>query len=327
MIRNTLERIGTEYSKAIKQNFSGHPLAENIRRNAPNAIKNALGSMSNGLHIKASCGQGKWATVPWIAIFNPLVTTTATRGYYVVYLFNVHNNDVYLSLNQGATAVFDEFNTNKGSTILADRASLICSRMRDRTSTYNVDSIDLGGTGMLPRGYEAGHAFGTQYDINNLPENDVLRTDLQRICRDYYSLIYRGGISPSYEVGAEDSPSDKKQTIEEIRQYKVHKLIERNGNTSRKVKKIQGYRCRACHMSFVEKYGELGKEFIEAHHLIPLANLEKGVATEYDIEKDFAVLCANCHRMIHQLDDSSNLQELKEIINSQQKVTNATKSI
>ena len=31
-------------------------------------------------------------------------------------------------------------------------------------------------------------------------------------------------------------------------------------------------------------------------------------------KKDFAVLCSNCHRMIHKLKDSSDLEQLKNLI-------------
>lgn len=42
----------------------------------------------------------------------------------------------------------------------------------------------------------------------------------------------------------------------------------------------------------------MAQEYIEAHHLTPFAALE-GRPTELDVEKDFAVVCANCHRMLH----------------------------
>jgi len=38
--------------------------------------------------------------------------------------------------------------------------------------------------------------------------------------------------------------------------------------------------------------GAIGKDFIEAHHLRPIASLEEGVAVSYDVAADFAVLCA-----------------------------------
>jgi 5-methylcytosine-specific restriction enzyme A len=42
-----------------------------------------------------------------------------------------------------------------------------------------------------------------------------------------------------------------------------------------------------------ERYGAIGKGFIEAHHLRPIATLQEGVAAA-----DSAVLCANFHRII-----------------------------
>ena len=78
-------------------------------------------------------------------------------------------------------------------------------------------------------------------------------------------------------------------------------------------KKKKGYTCEACGFSFENKYGEIGKNFIEVHHLIPFASLKEG-NTSLNLEKDFAVLCSNCHRMIHKLKDPSNLEQLKTIV-------------
>ena len=44
-----------------------------------------------------------------------------------------------------------------------------------------------------------------------------------------------------------------------------------------------------------------------------LLELKKGESRKIT-EKDFSVLCANCHRMIHRLDDSSDLEKLKRLI-------------
>src|SRR5262249_52580282 len=43
-----------------------------------------------GLFVEGSAGAGNWAAVPWISVFDPAITTSATRGYYVVYLFHVN---------------------------------------------------------------------------------------------------------------------------------------------------------------------------------------------------------------------------------------------
>jgi 5-methylcytosine-specific restriction enzyme A len=55
---------------------------------------------------------------------------------------------------------------------------------------------------------------------------------------------------------------------------------------------------------------------IEAHHLRPIATLEEGVSVKYDVAADFAVLCSNCHRMIHRFPDPSDLGKFRSIINA-----------
>lgn len=70
---------------------------------------------------------------------------------------------------------------------------------------------------------------------------------------------------------------------------------------------MRSARYQACDLNFKERYGEFGNGFFEVHLLRPIATLEEGVAVTYDIAADFAVLCANCHRMIHRSADPSNL--------------------
>ena len=58
----------------------------------------------------------------------------------------------------------------------------------------------------------------------------------------------------------------------------------------------------------------MGKGFIEIHQQ-PLSE-NKGKEIETNPEKDLAVLCANCHRMVHRKKDITlSIQELKEKIN------------
>lgn len=73
---------------------------------------------------------------------------------------------------------------------------------------------------------------------------------------------------------------------------------------------IHGSDCMACGFSFEEKYGGIGKGFAEVHHMIPLADF--GVR-ETDPLRDLAVLCANCHRMVHRTKGTClSLDELKD---------------
>lgn len=53
--------------------------------------------------------------------------------------------------------------------------------------------------------------------------------------------------------------------------------------------------CEVCDFSFHDAYGELGKSYIEVHHRTPL-HVSGRVESSLD---DLALLCSNCHRMIH----------------------------
>jgi 5-methylcytosine-specific restriction enzyme A len=121
-LHETLRTIITDYPEAIKQTFAGHPLGAFIRQEAANATEEALGDLDAGLLVEGGAGAGNWAAVPWISVFDPAITTSATRGYFVVYLFHVDKPVVHLSLNQGTTAVREEFGA-RAREILQDRAN------------------------------------------------------------------------------------------------------------------------------------------------------------------------------------------------------------
>lgn len=54
--------------------------------------------------------------------------------------------------------------------------------------------------------------------------------------------------------------------------------------------------CEACGFDFEQKYGERGREFCEVHHRKSLAAIDGLIQTKLS---DLAVVCSNCHRMIH----------------------------
>lgn len=92
---------------------------------------------------------------------------------------------------------------------------------------------------------------------------------------------------------------------------------ERSARNRKNAILIHGLNCQACGFNFEKKYGELGKKFIEVHHLIPLyvENNDRIVNPETDL----VCLCSNCHRMIHRInnvDYDKTLTELKKIISN-----------
>jgi 5-methylcytosine-specific restriction protein A len=79
---------------------------------------------------------------------------------------------------------------------------------------------------------------------------------------------------------------------------RISKSIERSSKLRQEALDIHGYNCQICNFDFELTYGEWGKEFAEVHHVKPLSEL-KGLKQETNPKTDLAVLCANCHRMVH----------------------------
>ena len=70
-----------------------------------------------------------------------------------------------------------------------------------------------------------------------------------------------------------------------------------------------GTSCVVCGFNFGERFGDLGKDFIHVHHLVPLAT----VASEYLVDPvaDLRPVCPNCHAMLHRTDPPCSIEDLK----------------
>jgi len=312
MLRDALTRVADEYVYARGRKFAGDTLATFIRQDLAEEARQVLPSDFNDLLVKGSAGQGTWAAVPWLAFFDPMVTTSATQEYYVVYLYDAQAEDLYLSLNQGTTAVVREFGETRGREVLRERAHLIRSRLSDISSDYSAAPIDLRSPANLPRGYEAGHAFGFSYDAHDLPDEETLVAHLIRLLTAYRTLVFRGGLSLS-EAILEDSGT---QEIAEARRYQMSRRLERRRSVRRDVLRHNGVVCEGCGLDPALHYGLGGivpplNMPVDVHHLRPLSEIEEGRQVRYRIPDDFAVLCPSCHRVAHLLDDPGDIAALR----------------
>ncbi|KQX45861.1 HNH endonuclease [Paenibacillus sp. Root444D2] len=69
--------------------------------------------------------------------------------------------------------------------------------------------------------------------------------------------------------------------------------------------------CEICKFNFVDFYGEIGEDFIEGHHTIPVSELQEGQKTKVE---DIAVVCSNCHRMLHKRRPWLTKEQLQSLI-------------
>lgn len=73
-------------------------------------------------------------------------------------------------------------------------------------------------------------------------------------------------------------------------------------------------KCSVCEFSFFKKYGIYGQDFIEAHHNIPISELSEETVMKIS---DLSPVCSNCHRIIHRRRPFLSIDELREIVESQ----------
>ena len=95
-----------------------------------------------------------------------------------------------------------------------------------------------------------------------------------------------------------------------------HKARERDPAVVREAKarflrKHGKHFCQACGFNFVDFYGEIGRGFIEAHHMTPVSELRLGSETR---AADIALVCSNCHRMLHRRRPWIAMSDLKTLL-------------
>lgn len=69
--------------------------------------------------------------------------------------------------------------------------------------------------------------------------------------------------------------------------------------------------CAVCGFNFEERYGEIGKGFIEGHHIKPVSQLLPDEETKVD---DIILLCSNCHSMVHRKRPWLTKEQLKSLL-------------
>jgi 5-methylcytosine-specific restriction protein A len=336
MLNKLLYEIMTQYSFARdNEQFGEHPLGEKVRATIPAYISAKLKDFHN-INWYGSTGKGRWTDAPWIAGLHNLVTHTTQKGYYPVYLFDYKMSRAYLSLNQGITNLKGEHGTRKARKILEYNAQII----REQISSSSLRHFDLFKIDLKARSkssrlgmYEPGHIIGIEYSVSALPNEETLLLHLHDMLQIYSELVFsldinalqgeamtegeNQGFSNRDNDRSSETPdrSDGLQTTNsgqlEVKRYKLHLRIDRNPLLALEAKRKRGYICEVCEFDFERDYGDVGQEFIEAHHIVPISELPENVNILLTSE-DFRVVCANCHRMIHRPNAPKSFEEFKQ---------------
>jgi 5-methylcytosine-specific restriction protein A len=112
---------------------------------------------------------------------------------------------------------------------------------------------------------------------------------------------------------------DDQGVVEGTVLLKLHRYRERNSALAKRKKErvlaeTGRLVCEVCGFDFKDRYGSIGEGFAECHHRTPLAELNPKTTTRLS---DLAVVCANCHRMIHRGSHVLAIDELRRIVKQQ----------
>lgn len=244
-LREIVKLVGLAYDKA--HDF-GSP-AQVALRTAKDEFRQWL---PVGYTPVGSGGKGAPAAVPWIAVFNPDETTTARRGMYVVYLFAEDRKTVYLSLNQGVTELVEGLGRPQAREKLRGQGDAIRAAFESADIDDLTVSIDLHSAQPLPRDYEFGNIVSLVYDAANLPGDEVMRADLERMVRLYdVALELRAELRLSHDdviVTTAPASKTKKQRAAEFKP-------KNSGEYTQRTKEQELTKSRL-HEMLVEEFGK-----------------------------------------------------------------------
>lgn len=160
------------------------------------------------------------------------------------------------------------------------------------------------------------HNVWTSYSnaCNKVLDSPISRTNIPR------NQINKVRLSDIVTSITKQSPEETALSLQDIQtefpeggiQEVTLELRKRNPLLRKQAIARYGYRCQICGFSFEEFYGELGKGYVEVHHLTPLSDRETEASTGIE---DVTVVCANCHRILHR--NGKNpipLERLREIV-------------
>lgn len=171
------------------------------------------------------------------------------------------------------------------------------------------------------RGFDilgSGKPFGPPIDITNLPwferlakEQGNFRFGLNQIqdrvvLRNLHELVKKPSkLAKTTKLSQDPLLTDPELVLLEgaeqialVRHRKREQSLREAKIAETKKTRNGKLKCEvpSCRFDFEDTYGELGRNYAQVHHLKPLADRTKPSETKLS---DLAIVCANCHAMIH----------------------------
>ncbi len=243
LIRKFIGEYAFELEEARKSENFKRPFGALVRHDISGLLQKQLDS--SVYKVKGSVGAGRWTDVPWIAVFDKRITTSAQRGVYIVYLLNKDKKELFLTLNQGATDIAQSggngsdgklaftgiatASNSKTTESLKSNAVLIRSKI-DNSPELQHGDIDTGS-----KAYDAGCIYYKKYSLESLPDDEALYKDLQdfvTVYDSYYKTVFSMENSSNDVVKMKEGEEilSNKELLGNIKKYIASRGFSFNGD-------------------------------------------------------------------------------------------------
>ncbi|WP_435238653.1 MrcB family domain-containing protein [Streptomyces sp. YPW6] len=224
------------------------------------SLAEALGVAEDALGIEGRDGTGLKTEVPWVRVYDPAMSPSATSGWYVVYLFSGTGDRVYLSLNQGTTVwTGGDFKARRVEDLRARvgwARPLLAEQMASRSDL--CAEIRLDARTSLGRGYEPGNVVAIEYSREELPAQGRLLADLRYMLGLLRTLYAAERLAPHI-------PGDPAPEVLEAERSAAAAAGRRGRGLSRSGRSGQGFRLTSAERRAIERRSvDVASEFFAA---------------------------------------------------------------
>jgi hypothetical protein len=238
--------IVTKAGAPIKVTDTDDPIYSVITKDLPAQLSNWNNqkTISDKLMSKGSPGEGNKNLTPWIATFHKDITVSAKKGFYLVYLYSGDLKNLYLSIAFGVTKFEEIFGRGKKSFAAMRSAAsnkrnyskgLLDQNLDKRLMGQLINSdIDVarGHNNFLHKAYGDGTIFSIEYDLDELPSNEVLEEDYQQLLDLYISMASDLSSPDDEELAVNEAIKEEKKelTISHFQAREPRKISKRAGS-------------------------------------------------------------------------------------------------
>jgi len=138
------------------------------------------------LWVQGKDGDGNKAEIPWVRLASKDLSPSATKGWYVVFLFSASGSNCYLSLGHASTTYDGDSMERRYQKALAPEvAEGLMSWGREKLHIANIKnprlkfSRNLEAKGNLAEAYDRTSLCGFEYRKENIPPDEQIYSDVE----------------------------------------------------------------------------------------------------------------------------------------------------